>query len=147
MAKTYQVTTRQRFVNRLIQALIRLGLAPKGNYILSVPGRKSGKLYRLPVSLIEEAQQRWLVAPYGEVNWVRNARAAGWQVTLMWGGRSETVTLTQLGPEESAPVLQKYLTRIPYVQPYFDVRPGSPLEAFVAEAPRHPVFLIQARNQ
>ncbi len=82
------------------------------------------------------------MAPFGEVNWVRNARIAG-QVTLARRGHSETVSIIELGPEESAPVLQKYLTDVPYVQPYFDVQPDSPLEAFVAEAPRHPVFLIQ----
>ncbi|MBE7550796.1 MAG: nitroreductase family deazaflavin-dependent oxidoreductase [Anaerolineales bacterium] len=142
MAKTYQVTTRQRLVNRLIQSLIHFGLGPKGNYILTVPGRKSGKLHNIPVTLVEEGDRRWLVAPFGEVNWVRNARAAG-QVTLARGGRSETVSITELGPEESAPVLQKYLTDVPYVRPYFEVQPDSPLPAFVAEAPRHPVFLIK----
>jgi deazaflavin-dependent oxidoreductase (nitroreductase family) len=142
MAKTYQVTPVQRLVNGLMKVLLRLGLGPKGSYILTVPGRKSGKLYSLPVTLVEEGDQRWLVAPFGEVNWVRNARAAG-QVTLTRGRRSETVSFSELGPEESAPVLQKYFTAIPFVRPYFDVQPGSPLPAFVAEAPRHPVFLLK----
>lgn len=147
MAKTYKVTPVQRLVNRFFQMLLGLGLGPKGSYILTVPGRKSGKFYSIPVTLVEKGDQRWLVAPYGEVNWVRNARAAGWQVTLARGGHSETVSITELGLEERAPVLQKYLTDIPFVRPYFDVRPDSPLDEFVAEAPRHPVFLIQARNQ
>jgi deazaflavin-dependent oxidoreductase (nitroreductase family) len=146
MAKTYQVTPVQRLVNRLMQALLRLGLGPKGSYILTVPGRKSGKPHSTPVTLVEENGQRWLVAPYGEVNWVRNARAAG-QVTLARGGKSETVSIVELEPEESAPVLQRYLTDVSIVRPYFDVQPDSPLEAFVAEAPRHLVFLIQARNR
>jgi hypothetical protein len=73
---------------------------------------------------------------------VRNARAAG-QVTLTRGGRSETVSLVELGPEESAPVLRKYITNESIMRPYFDVQPDSPLEAFVVEAPRHPVFLIK----
>jgi hypothetical protein len=54
--------------------------------------------------VIEHANQRWLVAPYGAVNWVRNARAVG-QVTLTRGRRSETVRIVELGPEDSAPVL------------------------------------------
>jgi deazaflavin-dependent oxidoreductase (nitroreductase family) len=142
LAKIYQVTTRQRLVNRVLQVLIRLGLGPKGSYILTVPGRKSGKLYSLPVTLVEEGDQRWLVAPFGEVNWVHNARAAG-QVRLTRGGRSETVGISELGPEESAPVLKKYVMKIPYVQPYFDVQPDAPLAEFAVEAPRHPVFLIK----
>ncbi len=59
-----------------------------------------------PVTLIEEEGQRWLVAPYGEANWVRNARVAG-RVTLSRGGRSQPVSVTQLGPEENAPRAQE----------------------------------------
>lgn len=141
MAKTYQVTPVIRLFNRLMQLLIRLGLAPKGLHLLTVRGRKTGKLYSTPVTLVEEAGERWLVSPYGEVNWVRNARAAG-QVTLMRGGRSETVKIVELGPEESAPVLKKYIKHEAITRPYFDVQVDSPLEAFIAEAPRHPVFRL-----
>ncbi len=72
---------------------------------------------------------------------MRNARAAG-RVTLRRGRQSETVTIVELGPQESAPVLKEYLKRVPTVRPYFDATPDSPLEAFVAEAARHPVFRI-----
>jgi hypothetical protein len=81
------------------------------------------------------------VAPYGDVGWVRNARAAG-QVTLSRGGRSETLPIRELPPAEAAPVLQRYVTRVPITRPYFDVRLDSPLAAFVQEAPRHPVFRL-----
>ena len=90
---------------------------------------------------MEQAGQRWLVAPYGPVGWVRNARAAGW-VLLRRRGRSERVRIIELGPEESAPVLKAYVQRVSIVRPYFDARPDDPPEAFVAEAPRHPVFRI-----
>jgi hypothetical protein len=98
-------------------------------------------MHTTPVTLIEEGGQRWLVAPYGPVNWVRNARAAG-QVTLTRGRRSETVTVVELSPVESAPVLKEYLKQVPVVRPFFNVTPESPLEAFIAEAPKHPVFQI-----
>lgn len=143
MSKTYQVTPIVRFVNQMMRLMIRLSIAPKGYYLLTVRGRKSGKLYSTPVALVEEGNQRWLVSPYGEVAWLRNARAAG-QVTLSRGGQSETVKLIEQGPEASAPVLKQYLTREGIVQPYFDVRPDSPIATFVAEAPRHPVFLLEA---
>jgi deazaflavin-dependent oxidoreductase (nitroreductase family) len=133
-----------RLVNRVVKILIRLGLVPKQTHLLTVRGRKTGKPHSTPVTLVEEDGQRWLVAPYGEVGWVRNARAAG-QVTLARKGESETVTITELGPEESAPVLKMYVTRVPIVQPYFDARPDSPLEAFVREAGKHPVFRIGNR--
>ncbi len=144
MAKQYRVTPTVRMLNSLIRPLIRLGLAPKNTYLLTVQGRKSGKLYSTPITLVEEGSDRWLVSPYGEVNWVRNARVAR-QVRLSRGGRSETVDIIELNPEESAPVLKKYLSQVRIVQPYFDVRPESPIEAFIAEAPRHPVFRIQRK--
>lgn len=141
MAKTFQVTSAQRFANKIIMFLLRRGISSKNNYILTVKGRKSGKFYSTPVTLVQEENKRWLVAPYGEVNWVRNARV-GWQVTLTQARNSECVRVAELSPEEGAPILKKYLTQVRIVQPYFDVRPDSPLDAFAAEAPRHPVFLI-----
>jgi deazaflavin-dependent oxidoreductase (nitroreductase family) len=110
-------------------------------YLLSVSGRRSGRTYTTPVILVENGE-RFLVAPYGEVGWVRNARAAG-RVTLSRGRHRETVGLRQVGPEESAPVLRTYLRRVSVVRPFFDVSPDSPLEAFAAEAAKHPVFLIE----
>lgn len=144
MAKKYQVTAGVRFFNRLMQMLIRLGLAPRGMYLLTVKGRKTGQPYSTPVTLIEEAGKRWLVSPYGEVSWVRNARAAGY-VSLRRGRRAETVEIIEVEPEESGPVLKKYLKREPITRPYFEVQVDSPLEAFMAEAARHPVFRIGAR--
>ena len=56
--------------------------------------------------------------------------------------RSETLTIEELAPEQAAPVLKQYLERVSVVRPFFDVAPDSPLEDFVAEAPRHPVFRL-----
>ncbi len=142
MSKTYQVSPMLRFSNRIVQWMIWLNIAPRHYHVLTVRGRKSGKLYSTPVALVEEGDQRWLVSPYGEVAWLRNARAAG-QVTLSRGGKTETVKIIEQEPMTSAPVLKKYIILESIVQPYFDVRPDSPLEAFVAEAPRHPVFLLK----
>jgi hypothetical protein len=90
--------------------------------------------------LVEEGTHRWLVAPYGEVAWVCNARAAS-QVTLS-RRRSETMAIVELGPAEAAPVVKPHVTAVPITCPFFDATPDSPLEAFVAEAPHHPVFHI-----
>jgi deazaflavin-dependent oxidoreductase (nitroreductase family) len=141
MAATYHLSGWRRLLNTLVKTLLRMGLAPRHTYLLTVPGRRSGTPYSTPVTLVEEGPHRWLVAPYGEVGWVRNARAAG-QVTLSRGRRSETVAMVELGPEEAAPVLQQYVTAIPITRPFFDATPTSPLDAFIAEAPRHPVFRI-----
>ena len=141
MARPYRLGFWRRSVNRIIHALLQVGLGPPHTYLLTVPGRRSQKPYSTPVTLVEENGDRWLVAPYGEVGWVKNARAAG-QVTLERGRRSETVRIAELLPDEAAPVLKKYLSRLPVVWPFFDVTPKSQIADFVAEAPRHPVFRI-----
>ncbi|HEV8438963.1 MAG TPA: nitroreductase family deazaflavin-dependent oxidoreductase [Methylomirabilota bacterium] len=141
MAATYRLGAVRRLTNRIVRWLLALGVAPPSTYLLTVRGRRSGKLHSTPVTLVEEGDGRWLVAPYGETAWVQNARAAG-EVTLGRGRRSETVKILELGPPESAPVLKRYVTRVPITRPFFDATVDSDLDAFVAEAPRHPVFRI-----
>ena len=141
MAATYRLSRWRRLLNGLARTLLRMGLGPRHTYLLTVRGRRTGTRHSTPVTLVEEGTNRWLVAPYGEVSWVRNARAAG-QVTLSRGRRSETVALVELGPEEAAPILKQYVTEVPITRPFFDATPDSPVEAFVAEAHRHPVFRI-----
>ncbi len=141
MSKQYQVNSMVRLTNRLTIRLNQWGIAAPNSYVLTVRGRRTGKAYSAPVLPVEENGQRWLVAPYGDVSWVRNARASG-EVTLSRGGRSETLKIREANPQESAPILKKYLTRESMVRPYFDVQPDASLEAFAAEAPRHPVFQL-----
>jgi hypothetical protein len=73
---------------------------------------------------------------------VLNVRAAG-QVRLTRGGRSESLATDEVGSDEAADVLQTYLRTVRVVRPFFDVEPDSPRDAFVAEAPRHPVFRLR----
>ena len=141
MAATYRLSPGRRAANRLVRLLLKLGLMPGPTYLLTVPGRRTGRPLSTPVTLVEEGDVRWLVAPYGDVAWVRNARAAG-QVTLSRGRHAETVPIRELRAADAAPVLQLYVTRVPITRPYFDATPDSPLAAFEAEAPRHPVFAL-----
>jgi len=141
MAKTFQLTTGRKPVNTVSRALPRIGLPLGSTYLLTVKGRKSGRVFTTPVTLVADHERRWLVSPYGEVNWIRNAQAAG-QVTLTRGHHSEIVPIVELSPADRAPVLREYLRHVRVVRPFFDVTPSSPLEAFVAEASHHPVFLL-----
>jgi deazaflavin-dependent oxidoreductase (nitroreductase family) len=141
MTKAYRLTPLRRLANVLMRGLLRLGLAPRTTVLLTVPGRRSGIPRSTPVTLVEADGQRWLVAPYGPVGWVHNARVAG-QVRLTRGRHSETVRVEELAPEAAAPILKAYLGRVPITRPYFAVPPDAPLAAFVAEAPRHPVFRV-----
>jgi deazaflavin-dependent oxidoreductase (nitroreductase family) len=141
VASTYRLSPGRRAANRLVRLLLKLGLMPGPTYLLTVSGRRTGRPQSTPVTLVEDGGSRWLVAPYGDVAWVRNARAAG-QITLSRGGRSETLAIHELNATEAAPVLQRYVTRVAITRPYFDAKPDSPLATFEAEAPRHPVFAL-----
>jgi deazaflavin-dependent oxidoreductase (nitroreductase family) len=141
MAKRYRVGMGTRLVNALMRRMLERGKGPSFLYLLSVRGRKSGRVHSTPVDVMEVDGRRYLVAPYGEVNWVRNARAAG-EVTLSRGEHSETFRVTEVGPDEAAPVLRQYLKKIRVVRPYFDVKPDSPDEDIAAEAKKHPVFRL-----
>jgi deazaflavin-dependent oxidoreductase (nitroreductase family) len=122
--------------------MIRLGIGPAGMHLLTVRGRKSGLPRTTPVNLIEHQGHRWLVAPYGEVGWVRNVRAAG-EVELRRAGTAERCLAREATAEEAVPVLRSYLRQLRLVVgPYFDVTSSSPGAAFAAETPRHPVFLL-----
>jgi len=142
MAKPYVLTRPLRLVNAAGRVALRYGLGPPGAYLLTVPGRRSGRRYTTPVALIEEPGRRYLVAPYGEVGWVRNARDAG-EVELRRGRRQERLRIHEVAPDEAGPVLQTYVRKNRIVRPYFDARHDGPVEAFVAEAPRHPVFRLE----
>ena len=140
MARTYRLGRVRRFVNAVMRPLTRVGLGGRHAYLLTVRGRTTGRSYSTPVILVEGGE-RWLVAPYGEVGWVRNARAAG-QVEISRAGRSEALRIEAVSPEQAAPVLKRYLGSVPVVRPFFDVKPDSEIEDFVTEAPRHPVFRL-----
>ena len=135
----------RRMVDALVRALLRWGLGPRRTYLLSVRGRITGRPRATPVTLVEDGGLRWLVAPYGEVGWVRNAREAG-EVTLSRGRSSETVVVFELEPAEAAPVLRRYVQEVRVARPYFAVPPGAAVGAFTGEAARHPVFRVVAAS-
>jgi hypothetical protein len=81
------------------------------------------------------------VAPYGDRNWVKNARAAGW-VELRRGRSRERLCVEELGPEKAVAVLREYYRRGRVTRPFFDVSLDSADEEWLAEAPRHPVFRL-----
>ncbi len=147
MAKTYRLSPGTRLINSIFRALTRLGLGASYRHILTVPGRKTGRLYSTPVDIIELDDERWLVAGYGATNWVRNVRAAG-EVTLSRGRQSHRFRVEEADGPAAVPVLRKYMTEIRVTRPYFDAAPDSPDEDVAAELPRHAVFrLIPAVNR
>ncbi len=141
MAETYRLTLPRLMANAAMRAALWAGVAPKRYALLTVRGRKSGRQFSTPVIILDRPDGRWLVSPYGEREWVKNARAAG-QVTLSRGRRRATVPIEEVGVDEAAPVLKDYLAHTPITRPFFDVTPDAPLADVVREAPRHPVFRL-----
>ncbi len=141
MAKTYQANFPTRVTNSLLVTLQHAGVTLGTMSLLTVRGRVSGQLHTVPVIPVEQDGHRWLVAPYGAVQWVRNLRVAG-TATLTHGRRSEAISATEVSAKDAAPVLRQYLAHVSQVRPYFDVTTDSPLEAIELEASDHPVFRI-----
>jgi deazaflavin-dependent oxidoreductase (nitroreductase family) len=139
--KEYRLGRVRRAVNVLIKAMVVSGVGGRHYALLTVRGRTTGRSYTTPVRLIEQNGQSWLIAPYGAVSWVRNARAAG-QVTLRQGRHRWTAKVIECDTEESARILRDYVRAVPVTRPYFDARPDDPVERFAAEAAEHPVFRL-----
>lgn len=141
MAASYRLGAARRLVNLIVTPLVRHGLAGQNTYLLTVPGRRSARRYTTPVTLLVDGEARFLVSPYGERSWVKNARAAGW-VELSRAGRSERLAVSELPAAEAAGILRSYMRRYRVTRPFFDAKADDPLERFVEEAPRHPVFSL-----
>jgi hypothetical protein len=135
-------------MNLMIVALQRRGLALGPTRVLSVPGRKSGRLRTTPVSPLVVGGQQYVVGGSTQADWVKNARAAGWGV-LAHGREEERVRLLELPVEERAPVLQEFPKKVPGGIPFFRSMYGLPKEkealpeAFAALAPRCAVFRLE----
>lgn len=71
----------ERILNKAFGILVGLGLGLRHNYLVEVRGRKTDRIYSTPIDLLEVEGRRFLVAPRGRTQWVRNAEAAG-EVTL-----------------------------------------------------------------
>jgi deazaflavin-dependent oxidoreductase (nitroreductase family) len=133
-------TAIERLFNAAIGALVGWGIGLPDMRVLEVRGRKSGKLYALPVDLLSRDGRLYLVAPRGRAEWVRNAEAAG-SVVLRRGRRSESYRLRALADAEKPPIVKAYLDRFHReVQRFFPVPAGSPVEAFAEVASRYPAF-------
>ena len=131
--------------NTIMSALTRTGLVPR-SYLLTTQGRKTGRPRSNPVVPVEHGGRRWLVAPYGPVSWVHNARAAG-RVSLTRRRDTRHYTIREASPDEAGPVLKRYVRLAPSARPYFQAAKDSSVEDFIAEAARHPVFELTAAGE
>jgi len=134
----------EKIFNRAFGFLVGLGLGFRSNYLLEVRGRKTGKLYATPINLLERNGKRYLVAPRGRTQWVRNAEAAG-EITLKKGSKRQKFGLRALSDAEKPEILKAYLDNFKReVQRYFPVPAGSPPEAFAELRSSYPTFELVA---
>ncbi|WP_410637311.1 nitroreductase family deazaflavin-dependent oxidoreductase [Amycolatopsis sp. lyj-346] len=129
--------------NEVVRKLTELGVSVWGSRVLTVVGRKSGEPRSVPVNLLTVDGVRYLVAPRGETQWVRNLRAAG-QGTLRVGRRVETFTFRELAHDEKPGILRAYLKRWKFeVGVFFDGVDANATDEKLREiAPGYPIFEI-----
>ena len=130
-------------LNPGVARMTRWGLPLAGSRVLAVRGRTSGEWRTTPVNPLDLDGERYLVAPRGTTQWVRNLRVAG-RGELRSGRRSEAFGAVELPAAEAVPVLRAYLRRWAWeVGAFFDgVGAGASDEELLAVAPKHPVFRL-----
>jgi len=145
-----------RLLNPAFSRYLGIGLPGGPNVLLTVHGRSSGKPRSAPVAMLELGERRFVQAAFGEVDWVRNLRAAG-QAVVTKGRHADAVDAAELAPEAAATLMRDALapyapsrllravvgptTRPPIgVLHYFRVRVDATLEEYIAAARRQPVF-------
>ncbi len=131
--------------NRLVNGFTRLGVSVRGSRILEHRGRTSGKLHHTPVNLLTIEGTKYLVAPRGETQWVRNVRHAGGHMVLLLGRRRTLCTATEIPEADRVPILRAYLRHWKFETGMFfgGVTPDSSEAEWAVEAPRHPVFALR----
>ena len=132
------------YLNRTVRGLTKLGISLYGSRVLSVRGRKTGQWRSTPVNPLNHQGSRYLVAPRGNTEWVRNLRATGFEGELRLGRRVERFVATELPDDDKPAVLRAYLKRWKFeVGMFFDgVDANAPEEKLREIAPGYPVFRI-----
>jgi deazaflavin-dependent oxidoreductase (nitroreductase family) len=140
---TRRVSRAQRVADKMLGRMLRRGRGPSFMQLLTVRGRRSGRLRTTPVVPVVDDGLVWLVSPFGEVEWVRNARAAG-RVQLARGDHRVDHHVRELDVHEATPVLRRYLSMpsARFVRRDFDVTSTSDDAAIAADAVHHPVFAL-----
>ena len=137
------------YFNPFARRLLAVGVPMGPNALITIAGRKSGLPRTTPVTIVESCGRRWLLAPFGEVNWVRNLRAAG-RATITVRRRTEQVTAVELTPTETVaffrdvlrPLVRQYGWLVMWIVRHVDqIDIDNPVE----EAEGRPVFELHPR--
>jgi len=135
-----------KILNQWSATVHKLGIAPNYLVTLEVRGRRSGRVISLPLVMVTLDGDRYLVSMLGaEVEWVRNLKAAGGNVTLRHG-RREDVHLVEVPANDRSRVLKEYLRRAPGARPHVPVDKNAPLSEFERVSPEIPVFRVVSQS-
>jgi deazaflavin-dependent oxidoreductase (nitroreductase family) len=137
--RSYRLGPVRRALNALMTVLLGWGVGPASTFLLSTIGHTTGRRRTTPVTLVAVDGRRWLVSPYGQVGWVHNVRAIP-EVSLRRGRTTLRRQAREVDAVTAGPVLRRYVGQVPVTAPFFEAAATDPVEAFVAEASRHPVF-------
>jgi deazaflavin-dependent oxidoreductase (nitroreductase family) len=134
------------FFNDTVGRLTKLGISVYGSRMLYVQGRKTGEWRSTPVNPLTVDGVRYLVAPRGNTQWVRNLRAANGEGELRIGRKTERFTATEIGDDAKPEILRAYLKKWKFeVGVFFDgVDAKAPEETLRRIAPGYPIFRIAA---
>jgi hypothetical protein len=122
------------------------GLFPRRWVTLEVAGRRTGRVARFPLGMADWQGDWYLVSMLGnDCNWVRNVRAAGGLATIR-RGRARACHLAEVPVGERAPILKRYLQKVPGARPHVPLDPDAPVAAFEAIAARYPAFRVDIRT-
>jgi deazaflavin-dependent oxidoreductase (nitroreductase family) len=135
------------FFNESVAWLTRRGISVYGSRVLYVRGRKSGELRSQPVNPLPYAGERYLVAPRGTTQWVRNIRAAGGEAELRIGRKVEPIRAIEVADDDKPQLLRAYLKKWAFeTGVFFDgLTAKSADEDLRAAAPGYPIFRVEAR--
>jgi len=145
-ARYVQPKTATSFFNDTVARLTRMGISVYGSRMLYVRGRTSGEWRTNPLNPLTLADgTRYLVAPRGNTQWVRNLRATGYTGELRIGHRVEPFRATEIKDDDKPPILRAYLKRWKFeVGVFFDgVDAKAPEEKLREIAPGYPIFRIE----
>ena len=131
--------------NPFVAGMTRAGVSVWGSRVLRVRGRKSGEWRSAPVNLLTFEGKRYLVAPRGHTQWVRNIRVSN-EGELQLGSKVEPIRVSEVPDADRVPILRAYLKKWVFeVGVFFEgVKADSSDSELRRIAPDHPVFLIQS---
>ncbi len=131
-------------MNSFLGWIAARGIGPKRLVRLEHRGRVSGDTRSTAVIWTQLDDQRYLVSPRGETQWVRNVRADGGRAVLRRGGNAETVRLEEIPVERRATIIKQYVAENKIVKGEFGLEPDDSIDQYNGIAANHPAFQIHA---